>query len=65
MKVKTNLSNRELEKVAKGLEALAQHASDGFVAQNDAEEHLFGELDRNYDRMKKSLLRDVSKIAKE
>lgn len=65
MKVRTNLSERELRKVAKGLEMLASKASDVFVASNDVEEKLFSEIDENFDKMSKSLINDISKIIKE
>ena len=65
MKVRTNLSERELRKVAKGLEILASKASDVFVASNDVEEKLFNSIDDNFDKMTKSLIKDISKIVKE
>jgi len=65
MKVRTNLSERELRKVAKGLEILASKASDVFVASNDVEEKLFNSIDDNFDKMSKSLIKDISKIVKE
>ncbi len=65
MKVRTNLSERELRRVAKGLEILASKASDVFVASNDVEEKLFNSIDDNFDKMSKSLIKDISKIVKE
>jgi len=65
MKVRTNLSAKELRRVAKGLEVLASKASDVFVASNEIEDKLFNDIDDNFDKMSKSLIKDISRIVKE
>ncbi len=65
MKVRTNLSSKQLEKVAKGLEELSKKASDVFVAENEIEDRLDSELEENYKIMLSSVAKDLSKIIKE
>lgn len=65
MKIRTNLSSQELEKVAKGLDKLAHQHSDKFIANNEAESKLDAKIMEAYDVMTSSLIKTINKIIKE
>jgi hypothetical protein len=64
MKVKTNLSSKELELVSKGLSQLAKHnQADGkFVPENPAESELIEFVSDSLDRMLDNISNEVKEL---
>lgn len=60
MKVKTNLTPKELEAVAKGLTKLAEHQHPPLVPQNNAEDELLRKADLIFDQFLENLQDSIS-----
>ncbi len=65
MKIRTNLTSQELDRVAKGISEAAHQHGDKFTTQNAAEDKLDSKITEAYDVMTSSLIKTINRIIKE